>query len=737
MVKLDLKNRDVDIMKDILLIVLLVIGVICFFYDAKYVNEWDLSGDVTDGHYALYAEIAQTIHDGELPLWSSLHGGMTEVGNPVVQAFYPITNILCRVCYLEDEGYLSYSIVHYEMLIHYAIFAVGIYVLVRLINKRRWTAFFIALLCSFTSCVFQMHGWLYIWGGLVYMPYIVGFAIKMMQSEDRRNLIYVVLGGICIGLSGLAAPCQGVLINIVAFAIVYICCVLSKIKKGISNIIRLTCQSVLTGLLGIGFMSITLFPVAELLVNSYRYISDGEAQTGISSKMSYSTFVLEKLTLNDVQTILFTYWGWWSVGMILAALLIIGIFIPRAWDTNWAVGISLVLFSILYGCAIVVTRIFYHIPFYNSIREPYLYTFMAIVGIAIMSAYGMDSILDVIEEKAQAKRIVRFFLALIFFCLVGREVVLFRSNVNNRLCTANQATKIINSVNRDTLKLYSKYITGDESEGRIWQWATEKGYPVNTAAVLHWDDLDAYMNPCYLKTYNLKSYVSMDKRLELQNVQYIICSSLDENRSEYLQSLGYQEIARVLGAHDSYPTVNEGESILYKKIQNSDFGWMVYDYDLYDDNTDIVELSSWINAPEYFVKDNVLVNKDTCKKETLNMIENVNLAGDNSVDMISRKHNMISFKVDTTENGVFVTSEVNAPGWKVYVDGKRADIIEVNGEFRGVVLQSGEHTIKFKYMPISFVLGCIYFVICVPVCIILVLIGVGKYEVKLKRLNIG
>ena len=105
--------------------------------------------------------------------------------------------------------------------------------------------------------------------------------------------------------------------------------------------------------------------------------------------MSYEAFVVEKLGLSDVLTILFTYWGWWSIGMILTALFLIGLIIPKKWDQNWFAGVGLVAFSILYGCGIIVTRIMYYIPFYNAIREPYLYTFMAIVGVAIIAASGL------------------------------------------------------------------------------------------------------------------------------------------------------------------------------------------------------------------------------------------------------------------------------------------------------------------------------------------------------------
>lgn len=731
-----LKKIEIEnLLKDIFFCILLIGMVICFFENANYVNEWDLTGDVTDGHYALYAEAARIIHDGELPLWSTLHGGMTEVGNPVVQAFYPVTNILCRVCYLEAEGYLSYSIIHYETLIHFCIFAIGNYFLIRVLKNRRLTAFFIAFLCSFTSCVFQMHGWLYIWGGLVYMPCIVGCAIKLMENLEKEGLLYCVLGGLFLGLSGLAAPTQGVLINIISFIIVYICYFIGYFRNGYKCLLKLTWRSFLCGFLGSGFMAVTLFPVAEFIMKAYRYIPNEDMKAGLAA-MSYEAFIADKLTINDASTILFTYWGWWSIGMVLSALLLVGIFVPRKWNQNWFAGIGIIVFSLMYGCAIFITKVMYYVPFYNSIREPYLYTFMAIVGIAMISSWGLDTIIDLFEKKSKKSIGLKLFFFIIFLGIIGRETYQFRSNVNNRYCNGKVATNIINEINAFTKNIYETYITGGLTTGRILQWASEKGYPVNTAAVLGWRDLDAYMNPYYLNTYFLKSYVSMDKRLLLQNVEFIICSSLDDSKEEMLKQCGYEEIARFKECYGTYMQQNEGETILYQRKDNLNrYGWMVYEYQAYDDTTDIEQIAQVINSEDFDVNNSVLINKDTCKKKSLTALSTIKKKGKSEVKLKEFNHNSISFEVMTEENGVFVTSEVYSSGWKVYVDGKRVDLLQVNVNFRGVYLGEGKHTVKFKYIPISFMLGIVYMVVCLGISIGLIVVLLTDNDMQIKFLK--
>ena len=58
-------------------------------------------------------------------------------------------------------------------------------------------------------------------------------------------------------------------------------------------------------------------------------------------------------------------------------------------------------------------------------------------------------------------------------------------------------------------------------------------------------------------------------------------------------------------------------------------------------------------------------------------------------------------EVDTPESGLLVVADSYAPGWRAYVDGKRASIVKTNGLFRGVYVAQGSHTVHFRYRPWS------------------------------------
>jgi hypothetical protein len=73
--------------------------------------------------------------------------------------------------------------------------------------------------------------------------------------------------------------------------------------------------------------------------------------------------------------------------------------------------------------------------------------------------------------------------------------------------------------------------------------------------------------------------------------------------------------------------------------------------------------------------------------------------------------------------GLVLLTDTNYPGWKVYVDGKRAKLYPTDYLFRGVFISEGEHKIEFVYDPASFKLG-----VAIGVTALLALPGLWGFE---------
>lgn len=65
----------------------------------------------------------------------------------------------------------------------------------------------------------------------------------------------------------------------------------------------------------------------------------------------------------------------------------------------------------------------------------------------------------------------------------------------------------------------------------------------------------------------------------------------------------------------------------------------------------------------------------------------------------------VALRADMTCDGMVVLSDTYYPGWYATVDGKPAQIYEVDLALRGVLVPQGPHEISFRYRPRSFFLG--------------------------------
>ena len=71
-------------------------------------------------------------------------------------------------------------------------------------------------------------------------------------------------------------------------------------------------------------------------------------------------------------------------------------------------------------------------------------------------------------------------------------------------------------------------------------------------------------------------------------------------------------------------------------------------------------------------------------------------------------------------------------GWKVYVDGERVETVEaINALISFEIDSAGEHTIRFKYSPDSFVMGLVI-TLCASALFILIIV----FEKKLRKVKL-
>ena len=140
-------------------------------------------------------------------------------------------------------------------------------------------------------------------------------------------------------------------------------------------------------------------------------------------------------------------------------------------------------------------------------------------------------------------------------------------------------------------------------------------------------------------------------------------------------------------------------------------------------------------SPEYFIYQNksflprVFIAKDTLPVKTIGelprilssskfdpkttvilekSLEKHSFETNNSTATITRYDNQdIEIKAQMDGEGILVLGDSYYPGWKAIVDGKEQEILPANINQRALILEKGEHTVKFAFQPKSFKIGVI------------------------------
>lgn len=96
------------------------------------------------------------------------------------------------------------------------------------------------------------------------------------------------------------------------------------------------------------------------------------------------------------------------------------------------------------------------------------------------------------------------------------------------------------------------------------------------------------------------------------------------------------------------------------------------------------------------------------------------------VESLQDSPNAVTIRAASESGGFLVLADTFYPGWQATLDGKLAEILRANHTFRAVALPPGEHTVVFRYLPLSFLVGA-------TISLLTLFITVGALTVLLLR----
>lgn len=730
------------------------VGVIIFtVLTAKSVISLD--GDNCPQTYALFVDIARAMSNNEFSLWLPyIWGGGPNIGNFITEVFYPINWILCYIFYDANTDLVSYAIIPWNLIIHISIYFVGCFYLIKKIGCSKLNAFATSLTSTLCCALFYYRTWIVYVDGFCYLPLIILFAIMLYEAKNK--LIYSILLAILFAIEACISMSLMLVISVFIFGLLFIA---YSIKNSRKNILCNLKYSVFTGFLSIMLVAPLLFATLIFISNMVRYVPDiGFVEWGV--KIPIEEYTKYRYGWADfLHMVSFTNY---NIGVSLSAFIlifcIIGFFSrKKEYARLRYISMLAVIICGLASFGIVFPAAFYYIPGINQLREAYMYGILLNLFASIIAAFGFDTIekynlkkkrikeqlflvmpcgillislfcynilsknivcilfvllfvVLILSVKVAQKRLRKMSLYLCTLLIVGLCGVDLYDAVNIYMYTELDAIEQVKATCENSTKMieYINNLDPSDKYYRMTCWGTPSAMPTNMASVLGYYDVISYMNPSFSSGVALHLGLPLEQRAQMQNIKYFLVNAQNtaivegfENNPNYVK-VGEKEHVAI-----DYSGTSEGTVYIYQALCNLGDAWLVNNYVLDETGTKETMLSSIANNAVSIDRETIINAAVLSKSERQSLAEVSSSPGKNNVTCMSVLNNSLTYEIYTENSSILVTTELYYPGWNVYIDGKKGNILQVNGTNRGVIVPGGKSTIEFRFQPIGYRFGII------------------------------
>ncbi len=764
---LEKNNRKILFDISVLIVAIFIVAVMVL----KVNWIFSLDGDTAPQTYALYSLVGQTLHEGEIPLWNpNIWGGISNIGSPITEAFYPINWILCYIFYNVDSGIVSYSIIIYNLIFHITIYFYGLYFLLKRIGVRPIWAAILPLLSICCFSFTDYFSWIVYFDGFCWFPFLVLASVRLIESKGKKVFWNIILLGLLFAME--ASISVSLMLIITAFFIM--CLFISNVILNKKKIITQLFKLVSAGILGIMLSMPVILSTVKFLVNGARYVDDETGWIFGFSKLPFESFVAHKISFADAESLLdvLPVRSWMSIGGVLLFLGIIGIFSKlkeKDYIHFWC--LSGFIFCLFYCMGYVMPDFVYYVPFLNNLRETFMYGCVINFLITIFAGYGIRTIYNNKQKpinvslnqsklviglisvillynllphkiRSMSDFVLTLILVLVLFLLVSKREKLkkytfklllaasfiyiynFMIILNSGNLDGLQAINQINIVNNFNREQFTEAM--EEEHTKMNQVGID-AYPTNQGTVLGIKEVTSYFNPASKVAVKSNSNMNFLKRSQLGNIKYWFINS--GNDEEFLNwwdesHTNFEYTGKNILLYPSWTSKETAEVMVYECKRVYGGAWVVSNFEYYD-NTNEEKIFEWINNDKTNLNKKVMINKDETSNEVISQLNTWDNGNPNySINDIKYGNNYIHYEVNSDKEAILVTSEIYDSDWKVYVNGIKQDVLNVDYSNRAVIIPEGKSTVKFVYSPTTFVIGVISQILGV---ILTVFIGIYIY----------
>ena len=361
----------------------------------------------------------------------------------------------------------------------------------------------------------------------------------------------------------------------------------------------------------------------------------------------------------------------------------------------------------LYTClgenSLIHKLLYRYAPLYSTFRFPTLFRIFACVFALLLASKYWQC---VIEGTENAKNNIFVITGAILICVV----ILFVVKKTNSLDSANDCNGMVASVVvmmlLCTIHIFFIVLEGHFNWNQIHRSGLFIIIVLFEVLVIH---REAF--PFTIASYDYLNYFTdSDVRasiIEKKN-EYLTrnkdCNFSGSNRSNSNLNSAYIAFNKTFD-EGGYLSVKLKKTESYKQSNNCSI--IRNQPEVYFTNDIVCEnelpLSKWLELTN--IPSNEVHTQDysITKPNETNDAEEV--ANSEYVSIREFGFNSIILNVNAPTDGIIVVLQSNYSGWLAQIDGKGANIVEIDGCFIGVPITKGNHSIILKYRPYDFYLG--------------------------------
>ena len=670
-----------------------------------------------------------TILRGIFPFWNPHQAcGMPFFANGQPAVLFPLSAILY---FISDK----YS---WDMYIILQIFLAGLftYYFMRLIG-------YLAVPSILAATAYMFSGPIITWmvnvttSTSILLPLLFICVEKIIRRHDIKwaAISSIVIGGIII--SGHPEHVFFAFLTSALYFLLRIIC--AKPEEGIDRlkIFKLIFIALILGLL---LSSIFVFPLMEFVAHGWTSHGNSVGATSEELPSKAITLIVPYFFQKVIMTLDYERAGWFGgyIGVMTLLLALIGAFKKDRFRNN-VIFASLAFFILSKCYGLPPVNWVGHLPVFSKMRYSLHYTQDFAFAMAVLAGIGLNRL---IESKKQSREMA---LSALF---VGAVIVGFLGYHGNKPAMAQStiyafillalfvsagffirskkilpvfivlllAAELFYLMPKEHAKKYNSFPKTPYIEFLKEQKPRARSFGIlwtffpNTATAYGIDDLGVYegllnrrfveytrkfLDPDGFRTGNfvpaLRTWLPDlgSPFLDLLNVAYIV-APVDPKVRDYMGSMALE-------------TVYSGEVDIYKRPNAFPRSFVTHRVLFGKDEKEVVELMKK-NARDLR---NIAIVEGKDDRGIEDILRTAPLSDTSTVEIKKYTPNYISIEASLDYPGILILSDTYYPGWKAYVDGRRAELYNADLLLRAVFVDAGKHTVEFRYEPASFMAGAL------------------------------